>query len=155
MTATMMACSAMVAPGQGVSHEWSYVSRTLGELRESLQDTRSIGVQAVLDDLDALTVECGQSGWDGYDAQPLHRGAVANADRLIRSLGLSGPHPSLGANQNGWITMQWGRSARWTLSIAITEDGWIHWAMLMGSEARLPRAGGRLRRARFNCVSSS
>jgi hypothetical protein len=133
MTA-LATCSTMVGSAHGESRESDLVARLLKELHCTLQDSRSIGVQALVDDLAALAEECSEPGWDGYEARPIDARSIANAEQFIDALGFGVRHPSLGANAKGWVTMQWGRSARWTLSLAITDDGWIHWAMLFGSE---------------------
>lgn len=130
MTATL-ACTA--APALGFSAESRYVSGRLEELRERLCESRAIGVQATLDDLDALAEECGVRDWNGQDAEPVSDASLAHCRRLIRVLGARASQASLGANSRGWVTMQWGPSAHWTLSLAMTDDGWIHWAAMFGS----------------------
>jgi hypothetical protein len=87
-----------------------------------LQESRSVGIQ-----------EAGTADWNGYGAEPLRKASLQNAEFLLRSFGLGAAHPSLGASNAGWVTMQWARSATWTLSLMITDDGLIHWAALLGS----------------------
>lgn len=98
-----------------------------------LQESRSVGIQEVLDDLLALAQEAGTADWNGYGAEPLRKASLQNAESLLRSFGLGAAHPCLGASNAGWVTMQWARSATWTLSLMITDDGLIHWAALLGS----------------------
>jgi hypothetical protein len=122
-----------MSPVSGRSAEANYVNRGLGGLLASLKDSRSIGVQALLDDLYLLAEECGQEDWNGYGAEPVSRDALENAKAFIACLGLDSRDASLGATGEGWVTLQWGPSTKWTLSIAITDNGWLHWAALFGS----------------------
>jgi len=129
----MMTCTTLVTPASGQSHESAYVDRELSSLRASLNDSRSIGVQALLDDLNLLAVDCGEEDWNGYGAKALSPRSLAYAEMFIRGLGMNSRDVSLGATAKGWVTFQWGLRPKWTLSIVITDDGWIHWAALFGS----------------------
>ncbi|QYK49088.1 MAG: hypothetical protein KF838_04375 [Phycisphaeraceae bacterium] len=129
-----MTCSTLVNPASGLSDESVYVDMRLSMLREPLKDSRSIGVQALLDDLYLLADECGKANWDGHGAVPVSPDALANAEAFIRCLRMDLREASLGATSKGWVTIQWGVGPRWTLSIAVTADGWLHWAALFGSE---------------------
>lgn len=129
----LMTCSTFVTPVSGESREARYVADKLNSVRVPLQDSRSIGVQALMDDLHALAEECTEDGWDGYGARALSHRSYTNAELFIRCLGTDARGVSFGASARGWVTMQWGPSSRWTLSLTITDDGWIHWAALFGS----------------------
>lgn len=132
MTA-IMTCSTLVPLARGESHAGQYVANRLDALRNPLRHSRSIGVQALLDDLSALAEECGHDDWNGYGAMAVKAEALANAGAFIRCLGIGMRDASLGASGSGCVTMQWGSSPRWTLALTITDDGWIHWAALFGA----------------------
>ena len=129
----LMTCTTLLTPVGGQSHESDYVAKRLSSLRAPLTDSRAIGVQSLLDDLHLLAQECRVEDWNGYGAKPLSPRSLAPAEVFIRCLGMNSRNASLGATAKGWVTLQWGPGPKWTLSIAITDDGWIHWAALFGS----------------------
>lgn len=129
----LMTCTTLVMPAEGHSHESAYIAKQLHCLRSPLKDSRAIGVQALLDDLYLLADDCREEDWNGFGASPLSLRSLGNAEKFIRCLGMDSRDASLGANAKGWVTLQWGPSAKWTLSIVITNDGWLHWAALFGS----------------------
>jgi len=129
-------CATCGAPSGGLSRESVYVSTAIEGIRGRLQDSRSVGMQAAFDDLESLASEASVRGWNGYDGLPIDSGSRRHAEKFLRSLGIGFRHPSLGVSGEGWVTMQWARSASWTLSLLFSSDGWIHWAMLFGTERR-------------------
>lgn len=142
--AMVMTYASCVAPSPVRSGEARYVDKVRHRIQASLQESRSVGMQAVFDDLAALAHEAPIPNWNGYGAAAINARSLRQAEMFLRCFGVGASHPSLGASNEGWVTMQWGRSARWTLSLLITDDGWIHWAALFGSERRsgtVPFAG--------------
>jgi len=133
MTA-VMTCSALASPILGASDESQYVARHFGSLLERLQDSRSVGIQALMDDLHALEAECSDEGWDGQDARAISSASIELVARLLKGLAVGTNRLSLGVDANGWVTMAWHHSPRWTLSVSVTGDGWLHYAALLGSE---------------------
>jgi hypothetical protein len=129
----VFSCATCACPTGGQSHESVFVKRGLSNLRATLKETRSIGAQAVLDDLYQLAVDCAEPDWNGYGASPLNARSFRDAEALIHALPMDSAGASLGATSKGWVTLQWGRTQRWTLSLIITDDGWIHWASLFGT----------------------
>lgn len=82
--------------------------------------------------------DCWQSrevaNWDGYDALPVEQDAYRQAYQLIEALPLGCPLPSVGAEPDGHLTLDWYRHPRWTLSVSVSPKGMLHYAALLGTE---------------------
>lgn len=72
--------------------------------------------------------------WDGYGALPVERAALRNARSFIEALPLGSPLPSVGAEPDGHVTLEWYRDPRWTLSVSVSPDGMLYFAGLFGTE---------------------
>ena len=55
---------------------------------------------------------------------------------LIESLPLGFPRPSIGAEPDGQLTLEWYKSPRRTLSVSVDPDGLLHYAGLYGANKR-------------------
>ena len=78
--------------------------------------------------------ECRQPNWDGYGAQSVREETYDLAHQFLAALPLSTPLPSIGAEPDGQITVEWYRSPQRTLSVSISPDGDLHYAALLGAE---------------------
>jgi hypothetical protein len=76
--------------------------------------------------------DCRNAGWDGYGAEPVSIDAFDEAVRFLRALPLGTPAPSVGAEPDGHITLEWYKSPRQTLSVSVSPEGQLHFAALMG-----------------------
>lgn len=63
---------------------------------------------------------------------PVHQDTLRNTYSLIESLPWDAPRPSLGAEPDGSLTLEWRRSPQHTLSVSVTPDGELHYAALLG-----------------------
>ena len=77
--------------------------------------------------------ECRQPNWDGYGAQSVREETYHLAHQFWAALPLSTTVPSIGAEPDGQITVEWYRSPQRTLSVSISPDGELHYAALLGS----------------------
>src|SRR4030095_2307577 len=75
--------------------------------------------QDVFEELLKTFEECRQPNWDGYEAQPVREETYRLAHRFLASLPLSIPVPSISAEPDGQITVEWHRSPQRTLSVSI------------------------------------
>ena len=78
--------------------------------------------------------ECREPNWDGYGAQSVREETYDLAHQFLTALPLSTPVPSIGAEPDGHITVEWHRSPQRTLSVSISPDGELHYAALLGAE---------------------
>jgi hypothetical protein len=101
------------------------------ELRES-----TLGHREALEELWQVWYECREANWDGYDAFPVEKETYATAYMLIESLPLGFPRPSIGAEPDGHLTLEWYKSPRRTLSVSVDPNGLLHYAGLFGPNKR-------------------
>jgi hypothetical protein len=73
-------------------------------------------------------------GWDGYNALPVTWDSLSLTERLLRALPLGSCRASIGAEADGQITLEWGRTAQRRLSVSVSPDGDLHYAALLGAE---------------------
>jgi hypothetical protein len=95
-----------------------------------------LGHQEAFDELWDVWQECNVSGWDGYNAMAVERDTLTSTYRLIESLPLNFPRPSLGAEPDGHVTLEWHKSPSRTLSVSVDPDGYLHYAGLFGGNKR-------------------
>jgi hypothetical protein len=101
------------------------------ELRNS-----TLGHREALEELWEVWDECREADWDGYDALPVEQETYRAAYTLIESLPLGFPRPSIGAEPDGQLTLEWYKSPRRTLSVSVDPDGFLHYAGLYGPNKR-------------------
>lgn len=76
---------------------------------------------------------CKAPNWDGYNALPVQGKTFQNAYIFIEALPLGYPLPSIGAEPDGHITLEWYHQPRWTLSVSISPEGILYYAALFGN----------------------
>jgi hypothetical protein len=101
--------------------------------RSVLQKSALSGVEQVIrGELADVFEECRQPNWDGYDALPLDEDSFENAVRFLRALPLGTRLPSIGAEPDGHVTLEWHRAPRRTLSVSVAPGELLHYAALLG-----------------------
>jgi len=105
--------------------------RATGRLRYS----NVVGHAWLRSDLHNLANECADAGWDGYDAMPVDAGAIERALEVLDAVSAArnGVVMSVGAEADGQVTIEWHRSASWTLSVSVSGSGELHYSALLGS----------------------
>lgn len=78
--------------------------------------------------------ECREPNWDGYGAHAVREETYHLAHQFLAALPLRTPVPSIGAEPDGHITLEWYRSPQRTLSVSISQDGELHYAALLEEE---------------------
>lgn len=111
-----------------------YVAVLCDEGREHLRSSVYFGLDAsgVFNTLCGVYEECRVENWDGYGAEPVAEDTYRNAYQLLESLPWGTPAPSVGAEPDGQLTLEWHRSPRRTLSVSVSPDGDLHYAALLG-----------------------
>lgn len=117
---------------RGFSDAAEYVEQEAAEGRRSFQQSSVLGIQRVSDELADVWNECRDPNWDGYHAVPVKHDVLRNTYLLLESLPLGFPPPSIGAEPDGDLTLEWYRSPARTLSVSVTPYGELHWAALLG-----------------------
>jgi len=109
--------------------------------------------QGLFEELLKTFEECREPDWDGYGAQPVLDTTYQLAQKFLEMLPPGTPLPSVGAEPDGHLTVEWHRSPQWTLSVSISPNGELHYAALLerkricGTEsfgARMPQVLGDL-----------
>ena len=116
-------------------HLVSLVSKAIDDIARHPQRalrSSSLGHQESFDELVAVWNECRTRNWDGYDAMPVAQETYRAAFVLIESLPLGFPRPSIGAEPDGHLTLEWHRASHRTLSVSVDPDGFLHYAGLYG-----------------------
>lgn len=118
----------------GVSNAAKHVEDMKRRAHRELQASSAFGMQSLLQgDLFDTWVESAAANWDGHGALPVSLEACQCMARFLNALPLGIQHPTIGADPNGWLSVEWYRSPRRVLSISVTEHDLLHYAALMGS----------------------
>ncbi|MEM8503660.1 MAG: hypothetical protein AAF716_10975 [Cyanobacteria bacterium P01_D01_bin.1] len=93
--------------------------------------------QLTYDELAQIWNDYSAPNWDGDDAIAISQATFRNSQRFIQALPPGCALPSVGAEPDGHITLEWYRSPQWVLSISVSPEGSLHYASLFGhSNAR-------------------
>lgn len=124
----------------GISDEAEQVAGRREYAWGRLKDTYSVGLltqEAFTDvyaELTALRRECMNSGWDGEDASPIVSEAIGNARLFLDSLPLGIKPPSVSAEPDGYVSLEWYKSSKHQLSISIGPEHSIYYACILGDK---------------------
>ncbi len=113
----------------------SYVAEQYESGIQRLQGSFILGqvAKGSFNELTCVYEECMNAGWDGYGALPVSTDAYMYAVSFLRALPLGTPAPSVGAEPDGHITLEWYKSPRQTLSVSVSPEGQLHFAALLGA----------------------
>lgn len=119
----------------GTSETARFVASKLEQPFQRLQDSHVLGqsIKGSLNELDRVFAECCQANWDGYGAAPISMRTARFAHEFLGALPLGAPAPSVGAEPDGHVTLEWHHSLRRTLSISVSPEGDLHYAALVGA----------------------
>lgn len=121
-------------PTRGFSDAAQFVEKEYTEERDRRRELQVFAIDSALrEEMATVWDECRQPNWDGHDALPVTQDALRNLYLFLESLPSDMPAPSIGAEPDGDLTMEWHRSARRTLSISVSPDGDLHYSALFGA----------------------
>lgn len=133
-----MAASAFPTLGfvttQGSSEAAQFVAAAAKWACRRLQDSYALGVggKGVFSELDSVANSCRVENWDGYGAAPVSADVYELVCQFLQALPLGIAAPSVGAEPDGQLTLEWYRSPRRLLSVSISSEGDLHYAALLG-----------------------
>src|SRR4051812_9932951 len=84
------------------------------------------------DELRHACEEFQTAGWDGHNAAPVAEGSVRHAVLFLESLPATLIAPTVGAEPDGQVTLEWYRSERHVLSVSVSPEGDLHYAAFVG-----------------------
>ena len=88
-------------------------------LKTMRRQSHSLGNQRLLVELSDVYHECMEEGWDGYNALPVDQKTMRCAYLIIESLPPGFPMPSVGADPDGQIALDWRFAPHRMLSVSI------------------------------------
>jgi hypothetical protein len=123
-----------VVTSRGESEAAQFVAEQADERRRSLWRTWTFGhaYQEALRSLESVAQRCVQRDWDGYGAEPVLPATVYAANRFLEALPPELPGPTVGAEPDGYITLEWYRSPQRLLSVSVGPDDSLHYAAILG-----------------------
>lgn len=134
--ATMIACeSPTLTRGSSIAAE--YVTSQTELARKHLRDSYALGWggEEVFNELDEVQQECSEPGWDGYHAEAVAPETHYLAGEFLKALPIGIPAPSISADPDGQIALEWYISPRKTVSVSVSPDGDLHFSALNGSSS--------------------
>ena len=119
---------------RGFSDTAQFVDGQSSEGRKHLSELNVFGIESRLrDELATVWDECREPNWDGHEALPVTQDTRRNTYLFLESLPADIPAPSIGAEPDGHLTLEWHHSARRTLSVSVSPEGDLHYSALFGS----------------------
>jgi hypothetical protein len=119
---------------QGFSDAAGIVAHATHRNYKRLADSVTFSKQSAYEALWDVWQACKVVNWDGYGALAVDQETYHNAYCLIEALPLGYPLPSVGAEPDGHLTLEWYRHPNWTLSVSIAPEGTLYYAALLGTE---------------------
>lgn len=118
----------------GTSAEATNITIELAKTKRYLQESDTMGgdVRTVTDELCDVYNECKVPDWAGYTSEPITQETFETAFTVLQSMPLGSPMPSIGAEVDGHLTMDWHSSPHRSLSLSISSSGDLHYASLIG-----------------------
>lgn len=123
---------------RATSETAQYIAEQSNEGRRRMQSAYSLGlgVMGNFDELYKMIKQCGVENWDGYGAAPVTLKTFQQAINVLEALPLGTIAPTVGAEPDGYITLEWYKTPRRTLSVSISPEGELHYAALLGQKKR-------------------
>lgn len=121
----------MTVSTPGVSPTARDISVRTHNVRSSLGRTNVFGQEHANQDLVTIFQQCRVSDWDGYGAVPVSYETFKLAQSVIESLPLGMPMPSIGAEPDGQITLEWYKSPSRLVSVSVDQHVTLHFAALI------------------------
>lgn len=90
--------------------------------------------QSAYDELDEVFASCKTPHWDAHGAEPVKPETMSNVRRFIDALPPECSSPSVGAEPDGHVTLEWYRATNWLLSVSVSPEGTLFWAAMLGDE---------------------
>lgn len=98
-----------------------------------LRNSEAFGLNSRLyEELAEVWGDCQQENWDGHSALPVSRETLRNAYELLEMLPSDLPTPSISAEADGLLTLEWYCSPTRLLSVSISPENELHYAALFG-----------------------
>lgn len=119
---------------RGTSDTARFVAKRGEQGRQRLQESYTLGMsgKGVFTELGAVVNECLVPNWDGHGAAPVRYDVYRMAYQFLEAMPLGTPAPSVGAEPDGHLTLEWYRHPRRILSVSVSPEGELHYAAMLG-----------------------
>ncbi|MCA6595850.1 MAG: hypothetical protein ACK6BN_10590 [Pseudanabaena sp.] len=125
----------MITAIRGNTETAVYIDATTQKQTEYFDQSVTLGKRSAYNELVAFWEECKSPNWDGYNAFAVQEATLYKAYLFIHALPLGYPLPSVGAEPDGHLTLEWYRNPRWILSVSISHEGILYYAALFDEES--------------------
>ncbi len=125
----------MITAIRGNTETAGYIDTTTQKQKGYFDQSVTLGKQSAYNELYTFWQECKFADWDGYNAFAVQEKTVIKTYWFIEALPLGFPLPSVGAEPDGHLTLEWYSSPRWILSVSISPEGMLYYAALFGTRS--------------------
>ena len=125
----------MVTAIRGNTETADYIDATTQKQKGYFDQSVTLGKQSAYNELFAFWQECKSPNWDGYNAFAVQEVTLYKAYLFIQALPLGYPLPSIGAEPDGHLTLEWYSNPRWILSVSISPESMLYYAALFGTRS--------------------
>jgi len=88
----------------------------------------------ITSELDAVKQDCATDNWDGYGARKVSEDSIEMANCVAKALPNYTPRPTVSADPDGQVTLEWCVTPSRTISISVGPDGTLSYAALIGDK---------------------
>jgi len=122
--------------GSAISSEARAAQKAATAVVESAERSQALFGEkaAALSKLTALTHECAEKGWDGYEACALDPTAVLIAEGFVRALPDSVPLPEFAPEPDGSVSLDWIHSKNRLFTMSVGTNHRLAYAWLDGAD---------------------
>lgn len=118
---------------KGSSLTATYIDQINQNNQRYFAQTAAFSKQPAIDELATIWAECSTPDWDGYDAFAVKAETLNYAYAFIQALPLGFPLPSVSAEPDGHLALDWFCNPYWTISISMSSEGMLYYAALLGN----------------------
>jgi hypothetical protein len=123
----------MTTATRGNTDTAAYIDKTTQDKKEYFDRSVTLGKQSAYNELFTFWQECKLPNWDGYNALEVQEETYFKAYWFIEALPLGYPLPSVGAEPDGHLTLEWYTNPFLTLSVSVSPEGMLYYAALLGN----------------------
>jgi hypothetical protein len=131
-SAVISACAPGL-PSRAQSQTAHYVTQQTEKSLNQLRNSITFGVSKAYEELNMAYCEFNTANWDGFGALPVSEVTYILTEQFINALPLGTKCPTISAEPDGHLTMEWYASPKKLVSLSVDPSGMIHYAALIGN----------------------
>jgi hypothetical protein len=118
----------------GVSDAARVIAAAQRQSRQHQASAVTFSKEAACDELIDVWKACHRENWDRSGAQAVASITLDLARQFLNALPPGYPLPSVGAEPDGHVTLEWYRATERLLSVSVSPQGTLFYAALLGDE---------------------